>query len=166
MTQEMMKTAMFVCTGVMFTTALIAGVGAWAATNAWLTNRREARAAQEERSEKRKEQERATWAAMVADRDEQIASLKDQLSRMQTLSDISDKLLSESEDLRIRMDATEERAGKLTEKLMRAWHERDLAEYERQKAVAQYGDAMDRAEAAEYRAEKAEKHLRKAEAQA
>ncbi len=165
MTQEMMKTAMFVCTGVMFTTALIAGVGAWAATNAWLTNRREARAAQEERSEKRKEQERATWAAMVADRDEQIASLKDQLSRMQTLSDISDKLLSESEDFR-KKSATEERAAKLMEKLMHAWHERDLAEYERQKAVAQYGDAMDRAEAAEYRAEKAEKHLRKAEAQA
>lgn len=101
MNQEMMKTAMFVCTGVLFTTAAIAGVAAWAAANAWLQNRREARAAQDERSEKRKEQERATWAAMVADRDEQIAALKDQLSRMQTLSEIADKLLTESETRRI-----------------------------------------------------------------
>ena len=166
MNQEMMKTAMIVCTSVLFVTAAIAGVAVWAAANAWLQNRREARAAQEERSEKRKEQERATWAAMVADRDEQIASLKDQLSRMQTLSDISDRLLSESEDLRIRMDATEERAGKLTEKLMRAWHERDVVEYERKKAVDQYGEALDRAAVAEYRAGKAEERLRKVEAQA
>ena len=107
MNQEMMKTAMIVCTSVTFLTATIAGVAAWAAANAWLTNRREAREAQEERSEKRKEQERATWAAMVADRDEQIAALKDQLSRMQTLSEIADRLLTESEDRRILLHGRE-----------------------------------------------------------
>ena len=165
MNQEMMRTAMIVCTSVLFVTAAIAGVAVWAAANAWLQNRREARAAQEDRAKKRVDQERATWAAMVADRDEQIASLKDQLSRMQTLSDISDKLLSDSEDFR-KKSATEERAVKLMEKLMRAWHERDLAEYGRQKAVAQYGDALDRAAVAEYKAGKAEERLRKAEAQA
>ena len=107
MNQEMMRTAMIVCTSVLFVTAAIAGVAVWAAANAWLQNRREARAAQEERSEKRKEQERATWAAMVADRDEQIAALKDQLSRMQTLSEIADRLLSESEDRRILLHGRE-----------------------------------------------------------
>lgn len=101
MNQEMMRTAMIVCTSVTFLTATIAGVAAWAAANAWLTNRREARAAQEERSEKRRQQERATWAAMVADRDEQIRTLKDQLSRMDTLSGIADRLLNESESRRI-----------------------------------------------------------------
>ena len=107
MNQEMMRTAMIVCTSVTFVTALIGAVAAWAAANAWLTNRREAREAQEESSEKRKEQERATWAAMVADRDEQIAALKDQLSRMQTLSEIADRLLTESEDRRILLHGRE-----------------------------------------------------------
>ena len=153
---------MFVCTGVMFTTALIAGVGAWAAANAWLTNRREARAAQEERSEKRKEQERATWAAMVADRDEQIAALKDQLSRMQTLSEIADRLLVESETRRVGNKPNDALVGKL----MRAWDERDKAKEECEKV----GRALDAKECelndARRRAYIAEQHLRKAEAQA
>ena len=110
MTQEMMRTAMFVCTGVLFTAAMIAGVAAWAAANAWLTNRREEREAREDRSEKRKEQERATWAALVADRDEQIRSLKEQLSRMEMLSGIADRLLTESEERRIRKDEEGARA--------------------------------------------------------
>ena len=104
MTNEMMKTAMIVCTGVLFTTALIAGVAAWGAANAWLTNKREAREAQEDRAKKRADQERATWAAMVADRDEQIAMLKEELSRMGTLSEIADKLLNESEKRGIHAD--------------------------------------------------------------
>lgn len=162
MTQEMMKTAMIVCTGVTFTTALIAGVAAWAAANAWLTNRREARAAQEERSEKRKEQERATWAAMVADRDEQIASLKDQLSRMQTLSEIADRLLVESETRRVGNKTNDALVGKL----MRAWDDRDKAKADCEKV----GRALDAKENelndARIRACKAEELLRKAEARA
>ena len=162
MNQEMMRTAMFVCTGVMFTTALIAGVGAWAAANAWLQNRREAREAQEDRAKKRVDQERATWAAMVADRDEQIAALKEQLSRMQTLSDIADRLLVESETRRVGNKTNDALVGKL----MRAWDDRDKAKAECEKV----GRALDAKECelndARRRACNAEQLLRKAEAQA
>lgn len=101
MTQEMMNTALITCTGVSFVTALIAGSFAVIAANCWLKNRREARAAQERRAERRNEQERMTWSAMLADRDEQIASLKAEISRMNTLSEIADRLLDESERRRV-----------------------------------------------------------------
>lgn len=107
MNQEMMNTAMLVCTSVSFLTALIAGGFAAAAANAWLKNRREARTAQILRAERRNEQERMTWSAMLADRDERIASLEAEISRMKTLGEIADRLLAESEERRILLHGRE-----------------------------------------------------------
>ena len=76
-------------------------MAAWAAANAWLTNRREAREAQEDRAKKRKEQERENWVEVLRERDEKIISLQMELERMRTLSDIADRLLKVSEMKRI-----------------------------------------------------------------
>lgn len=101
MTNEMVNTAMLVCTGVLFVSALIGGGFAVSAANAWLTNRREERSARAERQEKRNEQERLTWSAMLSDRDEQIKSLRAEVARLTSLYEISSRLLNESETKRL-----------------------------------------------------------------
>ena len=95
------ETAMIMCTGVTFVTALVAGGFAAVAANAWLTNRREERAAREHRQNARSEQERMTWSAMLADRDEQIRALKAEMVRLNRLGEIADRLLAESETRRM-----------------------------------------------------------------
>ena len=102
---------MFVCTGVVFTAAMIAGVAAWAAANAWLTNRREARAAQEKREEARNRFERRTWVELCDMRAEKIRDLEGQLDRMETLYGIARKLLDESEQRRLQKLETAGFAG-------------------------------------------------------
>ena len=101
MNQEMMKTAMIVCTSVTFVTALIGAVAAWAAANAWLTNRREERASRAEMQEHRTRFEINTWIELVDMKTERIKDLEGRLDRMETLYGIARKLLDESEQRRL-----------------------------------------------------------------
>ena len=98
MNQEMMKTAMIVCTGVTFTTALIAGVAAWAAANAWLTNRREARRngirEAEQRISERYDRERNSWLAILAEKDRELNNANAMLAKLQKNYEIATKVLA------------------------------------------------------------------------
>ena len=105
MTSEMVTTAMIVCACVLFVSSLIGGGFAVSAANAWLTNRREERSARAVLRDKRNDQERLTWSAMLSDRDEQIASLRAEVARLTSLYEISSRLLTESEKQRLDKEA-------------------------------------------------------------
>ncbi len=95
-----------ICTGITLVTAMLAGGFAVCAANVWLTNKREERRAREDRAARRNDSERMTWSAMLADRDEQIASLQAEVKRLTSLCDFSGRLLRESESRRIKKEET------------------------------------------------------------
>lgn len=107
MNNEMLKTAMILCTGITFCSALIAGGFAVGAANVWLKNRREERDARDERARNRDSHERETWTQLLADRDARIDSMHDEIVRLTRLYEFSSALLDESETRRLKKEDAE-----------------------------------------------------------
>lgn len=87
-----------VCTTVLLITVVIVGIFGTDIMTKWLKNRREERRntvrEAETRMSDRYDRERASWLAILAEKDRELANVNEMLTRLQKNYDIATKVLS------------------------------------------------------------------------
>ena len=87
-----------VCTTILMITVVIAGIFGTDLSAKWLRNRREERRntvrEAEQRMSDRYDRERNNWLAILAEKDRELASVNEMLTRLQKNYDIATKVLS------------------------------------------------------------------------
>lgn len=90
-----------VCTSVLFITVILAGVFSVEVCGMWLRNRREERRNTvrdaEQRMSDRYDKERASWLAIIQEKDKQIAGLNAMVARLEKGNDIANRILKNAE---------------------------------------------------------------------
>ena len=87
-----------VCTTILMITVVIAGIFGTDLSAKWLRNRREERRntvrEAEQRMSERYDRERNNWIAILAEKDRELASVNEMLTRLQKNYDIATRVLS------------------------------------------------------------------------
>ena len=99
------ETALIMCTGITFVSALIAGGFVVCAANVWMRNKREERAAREGRYVTRDSLEREKWVELLCEKDAELESVRNEVEKLTKLYEFSARLLDESEKRRLDRNA-------------------------------------------------------------
>jgi hypothetical protein len=90
--------AQLICTSVLFITVILAGVFSVEVSGAWLRNKREERTnavrEAESRMSDRYDRERASWLAILAEKDRELESMTAMVKRLEKNYEIATRVLS------------------------------------------------------------------------